>query len=64
MYVQSACSISLVKGSHSVTTSGEYATASRVPSALKATAVWSGANGIFGYFATDKWLEGWGGSGR
>jgi hypothetical protein len=32
-------------------------------SALKFGAVWMGLNGAFGYAATDKWLEGWGGSG-
>merc|ERR1719473_64289 len=30
--------------------------------ALKASAVWMGLNGAFGYLSTDKWLDGWGGS--
>jgi hypothetical protein len=29
--------------------------------ALKVSAAWMGLNGAFGYLATDKWLEGWGG---
>jgi len=31
--------------------------------AMKITAAWMGANGLAGYFATDAWLDGWGGSG-
>lgn len=31
--------------------------------AVKMTAVWMGLNGVFGYFATDAWLDGWGGKG-
>jgi hypothetical protein len=31
--------------------------------AMKITVGWTGANGIFGYVATDKWMESWGGSG-
>jgi phage-related minor tail protein len=31
--------------------------------AMKFCAVWMGANGLAGYFSTDMWIEGWGGSG-
>ena len=31
--------------------------------ALKVAAFWMGLNGLYGYLATDAWLEGWGGSG-
>lgn len=31
--------------------------------AAKAAAVWMAANGLFGYFSTAAWLEGWGGKG-
>merc|ERR1719198_2648259 len=30
--------------------------------AAKAAAVWMAANGLFGYFSTAAWLEGWGAS--
>jgi hypothetical protein len=29
----------------------------------KIAAAWMGANGLYGYFATDAWLENWGGKG-
>lgn len=29
----------------------------------KISAVWIGANGLFGYFNTDGWMAGWGGTG-
>jgi len=29
--------------------------------AMKVSTVWMGANGLFGYLATDAWMEGWGG---
>jgi len=30
---------------------------------VKVGAAWMGANGLFGYFATDAWMDGWGGKG-